>query len=104
MVKKSTTPTPVTKRTVDLHKYYTGFKHEEIIQITKALKFCRVNAQNFDYPTYGGLPKAISKRLSSDQVDYLQEFSTVSSYYKPDCFSKQITVCTVGKELARGKE
>ena len=27
----------------------------------------------FDYPDYGGLPKYISSRLSSDEVDFLQE-------------------------------
>lgn len=29
----------------------------------------------FDYPDYGGLPKKISNRLTSEAVDYIQEWT-----------------------------
>lgn len=61
------------------HVFYTGFNWSEIVEIHKAVTRCfkayydDPYPNGFDYPEYGDLPKAISKRLTSEQVDYLWE-------------------------------
>lgn len=48
------------------------------IQLKNAIKWLKDNKTKintddvFDYPDYWGLPKSISNKLSSDEVDYIQ--------------------------------
>jgi hypothetical protein len=69
-------------------EFFTGFKPNEIRTIHKALvnlkKYCYATSQeinedpdlanvDFDFPDYGGLPEKISGKLTTDQVDAIQD-------------------------------
>lgn len=51
-------------------KWFTGFTMREIEKIHAAVS----STENFDFPDYGGLPTTISSKLTSEQVDYLQQY------------------------------
>ena len=70
----------------EIHRFYTGFSWDEIKEIAKALRRTYRKSNEdlernlewddndyFDYPGYGGLPDKISNRLTTDQVDYLNQ-------------------------------
>jgi len=46
------------------------FEHRNDDQFNRGLDLC---LRDFDYPEYGGMPKRLANRLSSDMVDRIQE-------------------------------
>ena len=48
--------------------------------------------ENFDFPDYGGLPKNISNKLTSEHVDFLQEhlINLLSSHKTKKQFAKEL--------------
>ena len=71
---------------INVNDYPYGKISKTLRKAVKHLNIHGVHGCEFDYPTFGDLPRSIASRLSSDDVDFIQEnLHKVRGFQKSNC-------------------